>query len=295
MSEENESRQELALDQARIVRLSSGFGTRVEVLQARYQSQSFARHTHDTYTLGMVVGGVGTFWCRGGEQVAAKGDIVAIPPGEVHTGNVRSAADPLRYLAIYLPVDLAVLHLQSAGLRGSNPPEFDAVVLRDAEVSHAFTKLNSTISASTIDELASEEAACLAVTQLIRRHAEHHTSNDKSVDTKVAESRVAGIVREAIGDCYANPRATSLQVLAARAGVTPFRVIRAFRKSTGLAPHQFLIQVRVARARQLLAEGAEPSMTALMTGFADQSHLTYHFKKHLGITPANYQRCVKPR
>ena len=69
----------------------------------------------------------------------------------------------------------------------------------------------------------------------------------------------------------------------------------AFREATGLSPHHYLIQVRVERARQLLAEGAIPSMTALMTGFADQSHLTYHFKKHLGITPANYQRCVTSR
>lgn len=69
----------------------------------------------------------------------------------------------------------------------------------------------------------------------------------------------------------------------------------AFREATGLSPHHYLIQVRVERARQLLAEGAIPSMTALMTGFADQSHFTYHFKKHLGITPANYQRCVTSR
>jgi len=33
-------------------------------------------------------------------------------------------------------------------------------------------------------------------------------------------------------------------------------------------------------------------MVAAMTGFVDQSHLTYHFKKHLGITPGNYRRCV---
>jgi AraC-like DNA-binding protein len=106
---------------------------------------------------------------------------------------------------------------------------------------------------------------------------------------------VVGIVRDAIHDCYAAANETSLQMLAERAGVTPFRVIRAFRQATGLAPHQYLIQVRVERARQLLAAGAIPSMAALRTGFVDQSHLTHHFKRYLGITPANYQRCVITR
>ena len=69
----------------------------------------------------------------------------------------------------------------------------------------------------------------------------------------------------------------------------------AAREATGLAPHQYLIQIRVERARQLLAEGAVPSLAAAMTGFADQSHLTYHFKKHLGITPGKYRRCVAAR
>jgi transcriptional regulator GlxA family with amidase domain len=100
------------------------------------------------------------------------------------------------------------------------------------------------------------------------------------------------VVREVLEDSYVRADETSLHALAQRTGVTPFRVIRAFREATGLAPHQYLIQVRVERARQLLADGAAPSIVAAMTGFVDQSHLTYHFKKHLGITPGHYRRCV---
>lgn len=295
------------------MRLRSGFGPRVEVLKATYQSQTFTRHTHDTYTLGMVLGGAGTFWCRGTEHFAGTGDIVAIPPGEVHTGSVASGVDALSYVAVYLPVGLAVMHSESAGLRGGKPPEFGSVLFRDAVVRRGFEALQKVIGAvdvschgnvrataddmGTLEEAAAEEAICLAITELMRGHAERHAPNETLHPRRgiVRESRVVEIVRAVIEDSYASAYETSLQVLAERAGVTPFRVIRAFREATGLAPHHYLIQVRVARARQLLAEGAIPSMTALMTGFADQSHLTYHFKKHLGITPANYQRCVTSR
>jgi len=283
------------------------------VLRTTYQSQIFARHSHDTYTLGLVLGGAGTFWCRGAERFACKGDVVVIPPGEVHTGSVGIGVDSLSYLAVYLPIDLAVLHAEAAGARDGKPPEFGSVVLRDPVVRRAYEALDRAIgspdpfrhrraprnadAAADFDEAAAEEAACVAITELIRRHAQRDMS-DRALDSSraiVRESRIVSVVRDMLENSYAKPDETSLHVLAQRTGVTPFHVIRAFREATGLAPHQYLIQIRVERARQFLAEGTLPSLAAAMTGFVDQSHLTYHFKKHLGITPGNYRRCVAIR
>lgn len=275
------------MDQARIAKVGSGFGTRVEVLRATYQSQTFVRHTHDTYTLGLVLGGAGTFWCRGAERFARKGDLVVIPPGEVHTGSVAVGVDSLSYLAIYLPVNLAVLHAEAAGGRSGKSPDFRSFVLRDPGVRQSFQAIDKAIESD--DAAAAESAVCVALADLMRRHAERDIQGD-APDRAIP--RIASVVREVLEDSYAKASETSLRVLAERTGVTPFRVIRAFREATGLAPHQYLIQVRVEHARQLLAEGSLPSFAALATGFVDQSHMTYHFKKHLGITPGNYRRCV---
>ena len=301
------------MDQAQIVKVESGFGKRVEVMRATYQSQTFTRHSHDTYTLGLVLRGAGTFWCRGAERVACKGDVVVIPPGEVHTGSVGSGVESLSYLAVYLPVGLAALHAEAAGAGAGKPPEFGSLVLRDPRVRRAYQALDRAIgyatalphghlqghadAAANLDASAAQEAACIAITELMRRHAERHAPDDTLEPRRgmVREPRIVSVVRDVLEDSYAKSDETSLHVLAQRTGVTPFRVIRAFRKATGLAPHQYLIQVRVERARQFLADGAAPALAALMTGFADQSHLTYHFKKHLGITPGNYQRCVAIR
>lgn len=296
-------------DQARLVKVGSGFGSRISVLRTQYRSQRFVRHSHDDYTLGLVLSGAGTFWCRGSERFAAEGDIVVIPPGEVHTGSVAADANLLSYLAIYLPSDLAKLHAATGARGGVKPPEFGAVVLRDPRVRRAFQKLDKVFfpsgdfrspqpvgsSAHTwFDEGAAEEAVCIAITGLIARHAHHDRGNQRSLHLRgnAREPRIVRIVRSVLEDSYADPEATSLQGLASRTGVTPFQVIRSFRETTGLPPHQYLIQVRVERARQSLEEGVIPSMAALKAGFNDQSHLTYHFKKHLGITPGNYRRCL---
>jgi AraC-like DNA-binding protein len=61
-----------------------------------------------------------------------------------------------------------------------------------------------------------------------------------------------------------------------------------FTKQVGLPPHVYLNQVRVNRAKQLLADGQPIALVAYETGFADQSHLTRHFKRLFGLTLGQY-------
>lgn len=79
-----------------------------------------------------------------------------------------------------------------------------------------------------------------------------------------------------------------LQELAAMANVSRFHLVRRFRAVSGLPPHQYQTQMRVAAARRLLRAGAPIADAALRTGFVDQSHLTRHFKRIVGMTPGDY-------
>jgi AraC-like DNA-binding protein len=72
--------------------------------------------------------------------------------------------------------------------------------------------------------------------------------------------------------------------------MSPFALLRAFRAETGLPPHAYLNQLRVRLARQLLDAGLPPAQVAVDAGFADQPHLTRHFKRAVGVPPAAYQR-----
>lgn len=61
---------------------------------------------------------------------------------------------------------------------------------------------------------------------------------------------------------------------------------RAFKKTMGIAPYQYITKQRVKRAKQLLQKG-ELSIAdiAVTCGFAHQSHLNRHFKRLTGLTP----------
>lgn len=78
----------------------------------------------------------------------------------------------------------------------------------------------------------------------------------------------------------------TLQTIADVSGLSASYFKTAFRTSVGHPVHQYVIQRRVERARLLLAEGQLPiSQVALETGFAHQSHLAYHMRRLLGVTP----------
>lgn len=85
----------------------------------------------------------------------------------------------------------------------------------------------------------------------------------------------------------------SLADVARQCGLSVSQFARAFKTTTGVAPHRWLIQLRVEAAKQHLAD---PSMRlaeiALCCGFADQSHLTRVFSRYTGITPAAWRRAL---
>lgn len=63
-----------------------------------------------------------------------------------------------------------------------------------------------------------------------------------------------------------------------------------FKQSMGIAPYQYIIQQRIERAKQLLkCRDVAICDVALACGFANQSHLTKHFRKLTEITPKAYR------
>ena len=79
----------------------------------------------------------------------------------------------------------------------------------------------------------------------------------------------------------------NLEALAAVAGVGVWAFARHFRESFGRTPHAYVIERRIDRARNLLAQSRLPiKEVASVCGFADQAHMTRVFQTHLHTTPA---------
>jgi len=77
--------------------------------------------------------------------------------------------------------------------------------------------------------------------------------------------------------------------LAQMAGLSPFQLIRRFRKEFGLTPHAYQLDRRINRTRELLQQGYSLADLACLCGFSDQSHFQRAFKLRVAATPIQYR------
>jgi AraC family transcriptional regulator len=83
----------------------------------------------------------------------------------------------------------------------------------------------------------------------------------------------------------------SLHKMAEAAGLSAAHFSQMFRKSTGESPHQFVLRIRVERAKEMLrAPKARVLDVAIACGFKTQQHFARVFRRACGATPTEYRQ-----
>lgn len=154
----------------------------------------------------------------------------------------------------------------------------------------------SALSRELIDGKPGSEAYVRSLAHILAMHLlrqYNHVLPASDAQPMVTASRPVARAVQHIRAHFAEDLA--LADIAAAAQVSPFHLARLFKQATGRTPHQYLIEVRVESARALLTAGANRSLAevAEAVGFADQSHLTRHMKRLLGVTPGGLRDQIK--
>jgi len=233
------------------------------------------RHAHDSLTLGLVTKGARRIEAPGKTEVVAQGEIFALPPGLAHA--CAPEGEPCSYLAFSLEAQ----RLPAGGL--------DGLPLRicDVELAETLARLAEAVGGSA----GSLERQSLLAEVLERLAAFAGTAQPPPRDENLAEAvRRARELLESEGGA-----ALSLPQLAQACGAEAYALQRAFTRTVGLPPHAFQTHTRLRRAKALLRAGKSPTDAALEAGFCDQSHLSRHFARQVGLTPAQYARAHATR
>ncbi|MGD0142651.1 MAG: AraC family transcriptional regulator [Rhizomicrobium sp.] len=85
---------------------------------------------------------------------------------------------------------------------------------------------------------------------------------------------------------------SDLAALAAIGGVSPLKLLRAFRLSVGCTPQVYRTVQRLRLAKRALAQGHPLAQAAIEAGFYDQSHFTRVFRRWTGSAPGSFARAV---
>ena len=253
----------------------------LELLRAEHLTQSFPKHTHERYAVGVIERGALGYFYRGENVVAAPGDINLCIPGEVHTGQ-SALPGGWSYRMFYLDARL----LQNVAAEISDKPRqlpfFRSGVIADVSLAQSVYSSHCQLEQTNISRLEQETLLLDVLAQLITRHADEPLAAARVGREPHAVTQVKAYLETHYAE------AVSLERLSLLTQLSRYHLVRIFRKAVGIPPHAYLRQVRIRHAKALLALGHPPAEVALATGFTDQSHLTRWFKRLWGFTPGQY-------
>lgn len=248
-------------------------------------------HQHDEHLALVALGA-----CRSDELKAAggfragrcgAGGALVVPAGQPHSASTDGASE---YASLYLDPALVTRAASESGVRGR--VEIVARSYGSDPTVHgvALSLLSELERGGLCGPLYTESLANVLAVHLLRNYAEVKSGGPRFVGG-LSGPRLRRVT-DHMADNY--ERELSLAELAGVAGVSPFHFAREFKRATGAAPHQYLIRVRVERAKTLLAEGKLPlAEVAFSAGFSSQSHFTRLFHRLTGETPKSYRDMLR--
>lgn len=251
----------------------------LELFRAEGIFHSYARHSHAGYAIGVIEAGVGGNSYRGTTYLAASDSIIFMDPDEPHTGYAAHDL-PLTYRMLYPSVQLIQL---AVGCSATGTASFREPVVVDRPLAQQIQQLHQILEQSQ-DALLRQTRLVEVLSTAIDRYA------DVELQT-VAAAKEPSLIRTIKAYLHDNLAANiSLDQLVELTHLNRSYLIRVFRAAVGLPPYVYLTQIRVERAKQLLQAGQPVADVSIAVGMSDQSHLSRHFKRLVGISPGRYQQ-----
>jgi AraC-like DNA-binding protein len=253
----------------------------IQRLRAGFFGHAYDPHRHETYAIGLTECGVQAFFYRGVACASTTGRTIVLHPDEVHDGH---AVAPQGFVYRMIYIDAAAI---GDALGGARPLPFVAEAVADdpalaaliVETFDGFPETATTLAGAAIVAAAADalcrRAGCLPTSQ----PAHHYGAR-------------LGRARELLDACP--DLSVTAEDLEAATGIDRYALARAFRARFATSPHRYLVGRRLQRTKAAIAAGETLADAAAESGFADQSHMTRHFKARFGLTPGRYAALLRP-
>ncbi|MGJ7905364.1 AraC family transcriptional regulator [Actinopolyspora sp. H202] len=245
----------------------------VEAYHAHLVEHAYPMHAHDSWTLLLVDDGTVRYDLYRHEHGALRDRLTLLPPYVPHNGTPVTSRG-IRKRVLYL--DPSQFGDELVGLAVDAPTIDDPLLLRRVRQLHDSLLLPG--------ETLEAESRLSFVSERLRRHLTERARMMKPVDHAKLAVRLRELLDEHLVEGITLRRAANLL------HAHPAHLVRAFSGEFGTPPHQYLTGRRVDLARRLLLDGMAPRFVASAAGFHDQPHLSRHFKRVIGTSPARFGR-----
>lgn len=250
----------------------------IEARQTHESPLDYKDHFHQELFVGAVIYGTTRVTFPQKSVLATPGTLVVMPPGEVHRctpqEGVRSywvaLIDPNWFLSLQQSLFGYADHLMV--------PE--TPLITDPSLFSRFCHLIGLLKGPGTALDSSEQLTLFSV-ELLKKSAQptQKPLPEQSRFIDRAKERLADALEENL----------TLAELAEYVGYNPYYLLRSFKNEVGLTPHEFRLNLRIEKAKELLRNGHPPAAVAAETGFVDQSHFHRTFRQFVAATPRQFQ------
>lgn len=222
------------------------------------------------------------------EALVRAGDVSVVPAGlESEWWWDGKQVDRLH---TYLDTELLDEVAMEAGINADRLEVLNSVATRDPLLQQTGMALVQELESGGLAGKAyAESLAGVMALHLLRRHSSLGRRAFRRLDSEGVGKLSASSLRKAtdyIGDNLSDD--LSLTKIAAAADLSPYYFARAFKRSTGLSPHQYVLRSRISRAKDLLVGTDLPvGEIAMRVGFATPSHFAQQFRRIVGMAPSD--------
>ncbi|WP_108866233.1 AraC family transcriptional regulator [Aquimarina aquimarini] len=257
----------------------------LELLMGTFTTHNFKPHFHESYTVILIDKGIGDYSNSNSNLVLSSGSILVFNPYEVHTGKAVGTS-PWSFLTMYIPVEIMKKALVNIDFKDNKPPYFsqniiENKILYDIAKFAFYSLLDKNKDSYNHDNL-------IKFLELLVK--EYGTVYEKNITAMPYKYKVANEIRKHIHKNYLND--VSLEYLSSITGLKRDGVIKTFKQYYDLPPRQYILNLRIEKAKKLLLKKISSTEVAHETGFFDQSHFIKNFKKVIGVTPKKYASIV---
>lgn len=263
-------------DFARFSRIPEG---NCELLSARFSTQSFGRHSHDRYAVGVISRGVEKLFYRGNYYMGVAGSVVTLTAGEIHDG-LPGDEQGWMYRMLYIDPQWANRAVFQGRFSDDHIHLFQSALRQAPDFARTFLHQHHIIENS--GPSLERESILL---ELVAQVFEHGGASIAAVST--TEQHAVNRIKKRLEDDF--DQHLPLEELAQWVSLDPLYLIRVFKKTVGISPHSYQIQKRIAHVQQQLRAGASLAEASFACGFFDQSHMARAFKKVVGVTPGSFR------
>ncbi|MBD0383693.1 AraC family transcriptional regulator [Paenibacillus sedimenti] len=239
---------------------------------------------HDYYLIHTVLSGEGVFEIRNRTYRCGPGDTFVIFPGELFS-YIADADRPWHYVWVAFVGRAVGMTLSSMGVTPENAVISGSI---SRSIRHLYRRIRSSFQQSeypVLEDLKAGGWLRLLLSEL------GQTNGHRLTDKRAAESDIERQIGQAIRYLelqYTQP--VSIESLAHSLGYHRTYLCKMFKQSIGLSPMQYLLKIRMERAKQLLKTSMTIDQVASSVGFNDALYFSKQFRKWSGVAPSAYRK-----